>query len=158
MSADADRDVLELLEYAAARLVERMVGLTDDEWSWRPVPGDPDVSIRWRLDHVTATLTEERNRTWLGKPTRAEGDSARPVSSAAAARAALGDAIAAFTDLVRERAGTLGEPIGAVAGPYGDATRRSFVLHVVDELVHHGAEAALLRDLYAGGAAGQPST
>jgi hypothetical protein len=29
------------------------------------------------------------------------------------------------------------------------ATRRSFVLHMLDELIHHGAEAALMRDLYA---------
>ncbi|MDP9241462.1 MAG: hypothetical protein M3O55_12640 [Actinomycetota bacterium] len=33
------------------------------------------------------------------------------------------------------------------AQPRGD--RYSYALHVVDELVHHGAEAALLRDLYA---------
>lgn len=38
---------------------------------------------------------------------------------------------------------------GKPAGRYGAASRRSFVLHVLDELIHHGAEAALLRDLYA---------
>jgi hypothetical protein len=30
------------------------------------------------------------------------------------------------------------------------ATGRSFVLHIADELIHHTAEAALLRDLFAG--------
>jgi hypothetical protein len=45
---------------------------------------------------------------------------------------------------------SLGEPIGPVGGQYGAATRRAFALHIVDELVHHTAEAALLRDLYAG--------
>lgn len=43
----------------------------------------------------------------------------------------------------------LGEPIGPAAGRYGGASRRSFALHIADELIHHAAEAALLRDLYA---------
>jgi ankyrin repeat protein len=43
---------------------------------------------------------------------------------------------------------SLEEPIGPVGGPYADSTRRAFVLHVLDELIHHGAEVATLRDLY----------
>jgi hypothetical protein len=42
----------------------------------------------------------------------------------------------------------LDQPIGPRAGFYANDTRRSFVLHILDELIHHGAEAALLRDLY----------
>ncbi|GAA3431286.1 hypothetical protein [Kutzneria kofuensis] len=37
---------------------------------------------------------------------------------------------------------------GSRGGFYASDTRRSFVLHILDELIHHGAEAALLRDLY----------
>jgi hypothetical protein len=33
---------------------------------------------------------------------------------------------------------------------FAGATGRSFVLHIADELIHHTAEAALLRDLFAG--------
>jgi hypothetical protein len=51
---------------------------------------------------------------------------------------------------------SLAEPIGAVGGRYGQGTRRSFVLHIVEELVHHGAEAALLRDLFAAWQADRP--
>jgi hypothetical protein len=40
---------------------------------------------------------------------------------------------------------SLGEAAGYLAG----ATGRSFVLHIADELIHHTAEAALLRDLFA---------
>ena len=36
------------------------------------------------------------------------------------------------------------------AGYFAGATGRSFVLHIADELIHHTAEAALLRDLFAG--------
>ena len=42
-------------------------------------------------------------------------------------------------------------PLGEMAGYFADATGRSFVLHIADELIHHTAEAALLRDLFAGG-------
>ena len=42
----------------------------------------------------------------------------------------------------------LAAPIGAVGGRYGQGSRFSFALHVLDELIHHTAEAALLRDLY----------
>jgi len=52
------------------------------------------------------------------------------------------DLLAATGDAV------LAAPVGAPAGRYGDATRRSFALHIADELIHHTAEAALLRDLY----------
>jgi hypothetical protein len=43
---------------------------------------------------------------------------------------------------------SLERPIGSRAGFYANDTRRSFVPHVLDELIHHGAEAALLRDLH----------
>lgn len=42
------------------------------------------------------------------------------------------------------------EPTGLAAGYFAGATGRSFVLHIADELIHHTAEAALLRDLFAG--------
>ena len=38
------------------------------------------------------------------------------------------------------------DTIGEIGGPFGRDTRRAFALHVLDELIHHGAEAALLRD------------
>jgi hypothetical protein len=43
---------------------------------------------------------------------------------------------------------SLDRPIGPRGGFYAGYTRRSFVLHILDALIHHGAEAALLRDLY----------
>ena len=55
-----------------------------------------------------------------------------------------------FISLTEGSAATLGDPIGTVAGLYGATSRRSLVLHLCDELIHHAAEASLLRDLYAG--------
>src|SRR3954454_4233319 len=61
------RDVLELLDYAWARFTDRMSGLADDELRWQPT-ADDRITLRWRLDHVAATLTQERNATWLRVP------------------------------------------------------------------------------------------
>jgi hypothetical protein len=38
--------------------------------------------------------------------------------------------------------------IGPVGGEYGDGTRAGYVLHMLDEFIHHGAEISMLRDLY----------
>jgi hypothetical protein len=142
-------DLLDLFDFAWGRLRDRMAGLTDDEWRWRPVPDDDRITVRWRLDHITHTLTEERNATWLGLP-------ADPPTDAAPETAA--DALARLADAYQQWRGqltgvtdqALAAPIGKPGGWYGEATRYSFALHIVDELIHHAAEAALLRDLYAG--------
>lgn len=48
----ADRDVLDLLDHAWERLWNRMAGLTDREWSWRPDDADDKITIRWRLFRI----------------------------------------------------------------------------------------------------------
>ena len=40
------------------------------------------------------------------------------------------------------------EKLGPVAGQYADQTRAAYVLHMLDEFIHHGAEVALLRDMW----------
>jgi hypothetical protein len=42
----------------------------------------------------------------------------------------------------------LWEPVGEIGGPYGQQPRYGFVGHVLDEVIHHGAEIAMLRDFY----------
>ena len=162
----AERDVVALFEFAARRLTDRMSHLSDDEWTWEPIAGDPRTTVRWRLEHIVDTLTDPRNRLWLGlgpahqhdgasasapapAPAPASASASASEETAASASTALESAIADFMATVRELGDGASEKIGAVAGSYGDATRRSFVLHVIDELIHHAAEAAMLRDLYA---------
>ena len=43
----------------------------------------------------------------------------------------------------------LAEPCGPAEGPCAEAPAAALVLHINRELIHHGAEIALLRDLYA---------
>ncbi len=43
----------------------------------------------------------------------------------------------------------MARPLGPSFGPWAESNWADMLLHVADELVHHGAEVALLRDLYA---------
>lgn len=169
-------DLIELSDYAWRRLDERMAGLTDAEYRWEPVPRCRTVrrsgdgvhrsdgparpgeasgftTLAWRLCHIADLLREHRNGSWLGRPAPPARESAGDPATAGAALAELAAAYdcwrAILTATTEE---SLAQPMGPVAGYYADATRRSFVLHILDELIHHGAEAALLRDLYAASA------
>ena len=42
----------------------------------------------------------------------------------------------------------LTRPCGPAEGPYAEASMAALVLHINREAIHHGAEVALLRDLY----------
>lgn len=137
MSSSRD-DVLALLDFAFERLRDRLQGLTDDEWRWQPT-ADDRITLRWRLEHIASFLGEDRNPAWLGLDT-APWSGNPSGASAAEALTLVDDSFAHLRGLVAHTDVTsFEEPIGAVAGPYGDATRRSFALHVADELIHHGA-------------------
>ncbi len=143
-------DLIELFEYVWQRFTDRMAGLSDAEWRWEPI-SDDRVTLRWRLRHITEILRAERNGPWLGLAAEPTVEEPYPADSAAAALRELNAAFARWRgqlDMTTEE--SLGELIGPVAGDYGHATRHAFALHIIDELVHHTAEAALLRDLYAG--------
>jgi len=45
-------------------------------------------------------------------------------------------------------------PCGPAEGPFADLPMAALILHIHREAIHHLAEVALLRDLYAHGAAG----
>ncbi|HEX3786315.1 MAG TPA: DinB family protein [Pseudonocardiaceae bacterium] len=168
-------DLVETSDYVWQRLRSELVGLTDEEYRWEPVPGcrtvrpfeggfrsdgpSPDgappefTTLAWRLCHIADFLTEDRNGPWLGQPTTPMSSTGDP-GTAADALAALDAAYGVWQGfLAASTEDSLAEPIGRVAGPYGSATRRSFVLHMLDELIHHGAEAALLRALWRSGGA-----
>lgn len=160
-------DLLALLDYAMGRLSGRMADLDDAEWAWTPT-ADDRIGLRWRLQHIADVLNMERNWTWLGLPAPTAplpgaptlrygaGGAAHLSADDPAGRDAAG-AVAHVDEAYRRWRASLdlcddeqlGAPIGPLAAPHYDRSpRRTFVLHVADELIHHGAEAALLRDLY----------
>ncbi|AGL17593.1 DinB family protein [Actinoplanes sp. N902-109] len=141
-------DLVETWEHVGGRLLHRMAGLTEAEWRRQPA-ADARLSLRWRLDHLAEVLWAERNTVWLG--TGIAGAPGPPATSAGEAVDRVRRGLAHVTGMVRELTDPgLLAPVGAAAGGYAAATRLSFVLHLLDEFIHHSAEAALLRDLCPG--------
>jgi hypothetical protein len=170
---DLSTDVISLSDYVHARTHARLVGLTDDEYFWEPVPDcwsvrrtpsgvyradhamlpdeAPFTTIAWRLWHLIGCYGEERNARWLGverPPGDFERDDAAP-ATAADAIVALEGAHASWREvLFALPAEQWAMPVGSIAGLYAEHGKASFVLHQIDEQIHHGAELGVLRDLY----------
>ena len=125
-------------------LQQRLAGLTDVELVWRPAPDVP--TIQWRIEHLIADCFGARLERFFGGPTAAEAP--EPDGTAADALARLDDQVRRW----REHVGALAEaalltPVGDKE-PFPELTVADLVLHIHRELIHHGAEIALLRDLY----------
>ncbi len=168
------RDAVELLrrgwDISAARLEQRLQGLTDDELLWEPVADawnlmpDPDRSgtwtypydfeppqphpvttIGWRLVHIAADnwiYTEHAFGPGLRNfpDLVVAGTAAEVVADWQASRTPVESWLDAATDadLTEPRPSHLGGVLAA-----GEVIRI-----LLDEQIHHGAEIALLRDLY----------
>jgi len=149
-------------------LLERVAGMTDAEYHWLPVAGawtvrdadgswladweDPDpvpapvTTIAWRLWHIADALdgyagrlfgrtgNELAERVWVGTWAEAE-----PLLRAA------GDV---FREGVAGWGDDVFEPLGDHWGPFARHSRLDLLFHALREVNHHGAEVALLRDLY----------
>jgi uncharacterized damage-inducible protein DinB len=128
------------------QLRPRLEGLTDDELAWRP--GEEVATIQWRLDHIIWTLADRSARHFGRDPVAEE---TYPFSTTAAGALELLDReYATWVAGVH----SLGEeglllPSGPAEGPWHASPRAAIITHVHKEVIHHGAEVALLRDLYA---------
>ncbi|MFD7660506.1 DinB family protein [Actinosynnema sp. NPDC059797] len=117
-----------------------------------PVPA-PVTTISWRLAHVVVGVLGARVASHFGGPPADYGTFAY-AATAAGALAQLDEVYARW----REGVAGLGErdlarPCGPAEGPYAEHPLAALVLHVNREVLHHGAEVLLLRDLYRHGAA-----
>jgi hypothetical protein len=160
------------VDYIWARVRRRLDGLGQDEYRWRPTPDCWDLcedgsggwevervmpdpvpgavtTIAWRLWHIGSECLAGYASGGLGpRPLDVKGREWYP--DVGPALAALDTAWDAF----RSGAASLGEDgmwrkLGPAWGPYAEDTWADLVLHAYDEVVHHGAEVALMRDLYA---------
>jgi hypothetical protein len=171
------QNLLDLSDFAWQRLRARVDGLTDEEYFWEPfgdcwtirkIDGEyvadssripptpaPFTTPAWRITHIVDILQAERTATWFGLEPTDEPPSVP--GSAADALAALDRAY----EIWRGRLASLSQedldrPMGEIAGPYADNDRTSFALHILDELIHHGAEVGTVRDFYRGVHAADP--
>ena len=113
-----------------------------------PVP-PPVTTIAWRLAHIIVGVLGARAQNHFDGP-EADYQTFEYAGTADAALAQLDAAYAAWFDGVRSWGeDDLAEPCGPSEGPYAEFPRATLVLHINRELIHHGAEIALLRDLFA---------
>lgn len=172
-------ELVALSDHVWARTRGRLEGLSDDEYLWEPAPvcwsirQQPDgrwaadglsatseparpTTIAWRLWHLIDMYGEDRAPRWLDVPPQGpavgldDPSGAPPPITADEALATLErahDRWDAHLALVTEE--QLAQPIGPVGRSYGGQARTAYVLHMLDEFIHHGAEIALLRDLWA---------
>jgi hypothetical protein len=166
--------LIDAFDYVWGRLGDRLGGLTDEEYFWEPVPGcwslrlgedgrwqldggggggpapdpAPVATIAWRLGHLGGLGVGGFANARFGDGALTTDQIEFP-SRAAAVPAFLDEHYRAW------RAGLAGlspaqwaEPLGPAWGPYAESNTIDLALHVLDEVVHHGAEVGLLRDLY----------
>jgi hypothetical protein len=156
----------------------RLDGLIDDEYFWEPVPGwnvrrrgegvatqvgagdfvldfdypepvpPPVTSIAWRLGHVIVGCFGMRTASHFDGPPMTH-DSFEYAGSAAVALEQLDAVYDGWSRGVKAlRTDGLNRPCGPAEGPFAASPLGSLVLHINREAIHHGAEIALLRDLY----------
>lgn len=110
-------------------------------------PG-PFTSIAWRLGHMIVGILAMRTAGHFGR----EQTDYFTFDYAPTAAGALDQLDAEYERWTTAVHGLteedLAQPAGPAEGPYADLPMATLVLHINRELIHHGAEVALLRDLY----------
>lgn len=119
------------------------------EFAFPPPVPEPITTIAWRLGHVIVGCLGARNASHFGGPPEDYMTHDYP-GDAATALAQLDEAYARWTEGVRGLDdAALARPVGEAEGPWAERSLMTLVLHINREVIHHGAEIALLRDLYA---------
>lgn len=166
-----ERLLLAHLDYAWDRVRPALDGLSDDEYFWEPVPGcwtvrrrddgsfiadwawpepnpAPFTTIAWRLSHIGFFLNvradhlfrervlSPRTAPWPGSAMDAVEWVVGGFENYRSGMAAVGEA-----GLDRKRD-------SAVSGLDARSPLAMNLQHITLELIHHGAEVSLLRDLY----------
>jgi hypothetical protein len=171
MSSDLTSHLAEQLDWHWTRqLRPRLDGLTDDEYFFEPVPGcwtlrrdgprmipdfaypppqpEPFTTIAWRMAHVIVGVLAARTHAHFGGPP-ADYLSWEYATDADTGLRQLDDAYRGWMAGVRGLDDAdLAKPCGPAEGPWADAPMTALILHINREVIHHGAEIGLLRDLY----------
>jgi hypothetical protein len=147
----------------------RLAGLGDDEYRWEPVAGcwtirpvegtwtvdpidreadpAPLTTIAWRLWHISIDCFESYSeRAFDRRATGLPDDQfvGNAIEAVALLRRTVDNFLAGFDAMGDD----VTRPLGPAFGPFAEADHVDLALHALRELVHHGAEISLLRDLW----------
>lgn len=165
-------EVIDQLDfYWENHLWNRLEGLTDDEYFWEPVPGcwnirrqddgtfqidwewpapelAPVTTIAWRLAHVGPIALGMRVSSHFGDgpldlaTIQWPGTADEALDVLSRTHKQWRDGVTGMNEE------TLLAPVGPAEGAYADRPFATLVLHLNREIMHHGGEIGLLRDLY----------
>lgn len=159
--------ILDSMDRMFDQLIERLDGLTDDEYLWEPVAGmwsvrpdgdgkpiadgagvrdiDPATvtTIAWRSWHLAMDCLDDYTRRFGGDGSEAPPDWTLDADDAIGI---LQQKWAGYREVI---AGLdWWDQLGESWGHWSRHSIADMAMHASNELVHHGAEMALLRDLY----------
>jgi hypothetical protein len=117
------------------------------EYEWPEPKPTPVTTIAWRLGHVIKGCLLQRSAAHFGGEPF-DRDSFAYAGTADEALAQLDAAYDRWITGAKALGDRINEPCGPAEAPYDQEPLGSLVLHINRELLHHGAEIALLRDLY----------
>jgi hypothetical protein len=171
--ANNSESLLRTFDYIFARTLERVDGLTDDEYFWEPVPDCwtlrqgadgrwsldggggggpapdpvPITTIAWRIGHLGGLALGGFATMRFG------ADLPQQAKEFPGSASGVKTFLEANYQAWRDALGDLDEtgwnaPLGPSWGEYADDNTFDLALHILDEVVHHSAEVGLLRDLY----------
>ncbi len=161
-------ELLALVDKWSDRFQSRIADLADEEfWSeptadcWKIFPdgsgGDfglifteeaPVTTMGWRLAHIIDLLKEDRCATYIGLEPEPSAAEEWVPTSADEAKRMVRDSTATFRRYVDATDETMLDEFVPRRFDDADVTRHGFILHILDEVIHHGAEVGLLRDLW----------
>lgn len=108
----------------------------------------PVTTIAWRLGHISVGIFAMRTAAHFDGPELSYFSADWPLT-AAGGLALLDEQYDAWISNVAQLDdAALRAPCGPAEGPFADRPFAVLVLHLNREAIHHGAEVALLRDLY----------
>jgi hypothetical protein len=126
------------------------VGAGDYVMDYAMPPHDPEpvTTIGWRLAHIIVACFGARNASHFGGPP-ADYRTWEYADTAAGALRQLDDGYDRWIKGVRGlSADDLTRPVGPAEGAFAESPMAGLVLHINREVIHHGGEITLLRDLY----------
>jgi DinB superfamily len=128
------------------------VGAGEFTMDYAMPPNDPEpvTTIAWRLAHIVVACLGMRTASHFGGPP-VDYETFSYAGTASEALRQLDDSYQGWIKGVRGLGDAgLAQPCGPAEGPFAQFPMAALILHIHREVIHHGAEIALLRDLFLG--------